>query len=178
MDIYEPVLNTVQESVDYLKDNNNVLGEFFITSAITEEMIPATQKEIKKFVLRFYNILNSSNNRIRLVKIPLLKKSSMDIEPVNPLLDYFSLEKECLRNLKKFIKSNYDLPLASYTGIFTTAIINMHNKNDDKLNRMVEISKISNNSPFCVQIPNECLTPSDVKLLDNINATVKELIKK
>ena len=175
------VFDIVQDSVDYLKNTDNILWEFFLNSSITEEMIPDTYKAIKKYVLKFYNNLNSSNNSIRLIKTPLLKMSSsiIDTHSIEPLLNYFKYEKECLINIKKFLNSNYDLPLASYTGIFTATVVGIHAENDDKLNRIIEIAKSAKNSAFGVQIPNECLNPVNTELLCNINTTLnKTLIKK
>ena len=108
MDIFE----VLQNSVDYLKINDNNLWEFFITSSVTEDMIPDTYKAIKKYVLKFYDSLNSSNSNIRLIKIPLLKRVSpiIDNDSINPLLEYFKQEKECLISLKKFFRCFPDAP--------------------------------------------------------------------
>ena len=177
MDIFE----VLQSSVDYLKENDNDLWEFFITASVTEEMIPDTYKAIKKYVLKFYNTVDSSNKTIRLIKIPLLKRVSpmVNNDKIEPLLDYFKQEKESLISLKKFLNSNYKLPLASYTGIFATAIIEIHTKNSDKLNKIIDIAKLSSESNFNVQLPDNCLTPTNQELVCNIHETInKILIKK
>ena len=94
----------IAKAVNFLTDNKNETGERYLSIAITEEIIPKTQNNIKKFVLVSYKDLVKQNNSIRIMNNPLYRliNSNFDYNLTEPLLEYFEDEKKCLLTLKNF----------------------------------------------------------------------------
>lgn len=171
----------IADSINFLTNNNNQAGQDYISIAIAEGNIPKTRKPIKRFVLEAYNDLAKKNNIVRKMNSPLYRfiYSNIDREATQPLLEFFEDEKKCLDTLKKFLNSKIDLPIASFTGILTSALIHIHNVNIDKINNIVDMSQNLKNSPFSVTIPNSYTTPENHEFVNNIEKTIsKVLIRK
>lgn len=173
MNIYE----TIEESVNYLKSQDNEIGEYFISSSITEKIIPGTYRPIKAFIKPIYKDLVKSNNTITIMNLPSYRKlyPDIDYDTINPLLDYFEDERKCLISIKRFLNSKIDLPTASYTGIFLTTLCNIHNINTDKINRL---NNLNQNGPYTFYLPESLTLPENQSLVNNIDTSINKLLIK
>lgn len=171
----------IAKAVNFLTDNKNETGERYLSIAITEEIIPKTQNNIKKFVLVSYKDLVKQNNSIRIMNNPLYRliNSNFDYNLTEPLLEYFEDEKKCLLTLKNFLNSKTKLPKASFVGVLTSTIIHIHNVNTDKINAIIDMENKLQNSPYNLTLPSSYTTPDNHEFVNNIEKTVsKYLVKK
>lgn len=170
----------IAEAANFLTNNNNDAGQTYLSIAIAEGVITKTRTSIKKYVLKSYKSLLSSNNAIRIMNNPLYRMiySNIDYEQTSDLLDYFENEKECIQTLKNFLNAKIEMPTASFTGIFTSTLIHIHNVNIDKINAIIDISKSVNNSPFKLTLPSHYTTPYNEEMVKDINDKINKVLIK
>lgn len=175
-ELYELIAN----SINFLTQNNNEDGQDYLSISIAEGSIPKTSAPIKKFVLESYKDLLKKNNSVRKMNNPLYRLiySQINYDIAQPLLEYFEDERKCLTTLKKFLNSKMELPKASFTGIFTSTIIHIHNVNIEKINKIIDMSQNLKNSPFSVTLPASYTTPDNHEFINNIETTISKVLVK
>ena len=173
--------NLIANSANLLKQNNNEVGEDYLSIAFAEGIIPKTRVPIKEFVLKSYNDLSKKNNHVRRLNNPFyrLLYSNLDYDLAGPLLEYFEDERKCLDTLKNFLNSKLSIPVSSFSGVFTSTLIHIHNINIDKINNIIDLTQNLKNSPFSITLPNDCTVPYKHEFVNEIESTIsKILIKK
>lgn len=175
-ELYELLAN----SINFLSSNNNEAGQDYLSIAVAEGIIPETRTHIKKFVLQSYKLLLKQNNSVRKINNPVSKLiySNLDYELAQPLFEYFEDEKKCLDTLKELLNAKIDIPSASFTGIFTSTLIHIHNVNIDKFNKIIDISQNLQKRSFSITLPDSYITPVHQELVNNIETTVSKILKK
>jgi len=170
----------MDETTDFLSTANNGNYEILCATAVTELNIPGTAKPIKKFILRIHNLVAVSNQRMRLIALPLAKPlllESYDQEIVTQYQEYLKEEKECLKMIKKAINSKRELPegtpINSMCGVFVDTISNIHSINQIKLTNLINTSKLSVTGAK-ILMPEEMTLPTNVLLVKKINTTLNK----
>ena len=176
--------NTFFEVIDYLEQKDPGISDLFSNVAITELTIPETSKGIKKYVVSLYKPLIYSQQRMRLVAFRLIKNfpDRFDQQMLNPFIDYYDMEKECLQNFKKVLNSHADLssnnlPKYSSCMAFINAIGFIHTENQGRLTKAIHINN-TRNSGFNVYIDEELIKPVNTELVKKIGTAFKKEIYK
>lgn len=173
------------EAIEYLQvASEDVAWERFSSFGVTELMIPKTSKEIKKYVLKIYNPLLTSNTKMRLIGLPAA-------EPVTSILDknifngyetYYSKEKECLTVMKKVLNSNVrtftgNIPKCSGCGIILNSLYLFHLENQERLTLAVNYSE-SLYKGFDVIFDEERITATGNVFVKKLTIKFNEELKK
>lgn len=161
----------VDESVDYLEKNEDDSYELFFYTALTEQALPDTSKAIKNFVLKTHKVIADSNTKMRLICIPKINSRILEPDILNKYINYLEDEKECLKLIKKILKSKKDEGyMNSFCGIILYALRDIHLKNTTKLANTINTS----NSGFEVELPPERINPSNTELVKKIGTSLNK----
>lgn len=170
----------MEDAIDYLESKEKKEYEMFWEIGVTELTIPETSKAIRNFVLKANTALLKSNNGMRLVTIPVAKFALKDRKEeaiVDNYLDYFKLEKECLKTIKKVTTLNSNdigIPIRSYCGVLLHALVQIHNENQRQFIKLVSSYVGSYRSGFSVYYDEQDTIPKDVTLVKKINTTLNK----
>ena len=165
----------IKQSIEYLKTTEDKDWDIFIN----KHVCIVDNDILKEYVLEVRKDLISCINRMKLTTFPLvrLKKNYFSMDRVEAFISYFNDEKECLINLKKFLRSNYtdssNLTPCQISGLLVHTLGNTHTDNQQRLLQSLKIDTAIN-SGIDVYIDEEKITPVNHQLVKTINKRLKQ----
>jgi hypothetical protein len=172
------------EAIDYLESKNPNTEDFLASVATTEVTMPETGKGIKKYVVNLYKPIIRSQQQMRLIAFRLIRNfpNRFNQQMLMPFLDYYDMEKECLKDFKKILYSSKGLSgenLPKYTSclVFINTIGFIHSENQGRLTKAVNINNAINRG-FDVQINDEIMSPVDTQLVKKIGTAFKNEVNR